>query len=311
MQVLVTGGAGFIGSHSVEALLAAGHRVRVLDNLSSGKQTNLPLDRALELQIGDIRDMSAVTTAMQSVDAVLHLAAQVSVQDSLNDPGKSCGINILGFANVLEAARRSRVRRIVYASSAAVYGDPAYLPLDEKAPLRPISPYGLEKRVDEQYAELFGRLYGLSTLGLRYFNVYGPRQDPASPYAGVISLFVSRAMAGHDLRIFGNGLQTRDFVYVADIAQANLAALGVECTGAANVATGRTVSLLELVATLEKLLGRSLPVEHQPARTGDIEHSSALTEHLNQCLAVVPKTSLHDGLARLLASLEQPERVLL
>ncbi len=184
MHVLITGGAGFIGSHTVGALLEGGATVRVLDNLSAGKRQNLPAHKKLELQVGDIRNIRDVATAMQGVTHVLHLAAQVSVQASVEDPPTSCTQNISGFVNVLNAARVHKVKRFAYASSAAVYGIPAHLPLSEESPVQPISPYGLEKSVNDQYATLFHSLYGFSSLGLRYFNVFGPRQDPKSPYAG-------------------------------------------------------------------------------------------------------------------------------
>ncbi len=195
--VLVTGGAGFIGSHTVERLLGRGCRVRVLDNLSTGKRKNLPLEHPeLELMVGDITNSDDVRVAMQGMQRCLHLAAQVSVDRSIQDPAFSCQQNILGFVNILSAASHQNIKRLVYASSAAVYGNPQSLPIEESAVLAPISPYGLEKQVDEQYARLFGQLHGLSHFGVRYFNVYGPRQDPSSHYAGVISIFVARMQRG-------------------------------------------------------------------------------------------------------------------
>ena len=221
MKVLVTGGAGFIGSHTVEGLLEADARVRVLDNLSTGKRSNLPPHKHLDIQVGDIRNPNDVAMAMQGITHVLHLAAQVSVQASVESPPTSCSQNILGFVNVLHAARQQKVKRFVYASSAAVYGIPESVPLAENAELKPISPYGLEKYVNEQYATLFHSLYGFPSLGLRYFNVFGPRQDPKSPYAGVISKFIERISEQRPLTVFGDGLQTRDFIFVKDIARAN------------------------------------------------------------------------------------------
>jgi len=299
-HVLVTGGAGFIGSHAVDLLLERGVQVRVLDNLSSGHLENLPGSHVkLEFVKGDIREPRAVKAAMQGISHCLHLAAQVSVESSVQDPANSAHDNILGFINVLHAAHEGEVQRLVYASSAAVYGNPAYLPLDEQAPLKPISPYGLEKYVDEQYADLYASVYGMSCLGLRYFNVYGPRQDPASSYAGVISLFIDRLRSGRKLRVFGDGKQTRDFIYVGDIAQANVAALQGELTGACNVATGEKTSLLHLVGILCSLLADT-GLEHLPAREGDILHSVADASRMFAGLGVQGKTTLSEGLAELL-----------
>src|SRR5690242_10747227 len=220
MRVVVTGGAGFIGSHTVEALLATGTEVVVFDNFSTGTMQNLPrAEPGIAIVEGDIRSQEDCARAMAGATHVLHLAAQVSVVASVERPGDSCALNVLGFVNVLDAARRANVCRVVYASSAAVYGVPAVLPLSEDAALAPISPYGLEKCVDEQYAQLFSRLYGIQTLGLRYFNVYGPRQDPRSPYAGVIAKFCAAVNSRAALSVFGDGLQTRDFVFVKDIAR--------------------------------------------------------------------------------------------
>ncbi len=235
MHVLVTGGAGFIGSHSVEALLDAGAEVTVLDNFSAGRRANLPEHGKLRIVEGDIRDAPSVQRAMTGVDHILHLAAQVSVRASVEAPALSASHNVAGFLNIADAARRPGVLRLVYASSAAVYGAPRVLPLDEGSACEPLSPYGLEKLVNDQYAALFGRLYGTSMLGLRYFNVYGPRQDPASPYAGVISRFASRLASNEPLSVFGDGQQTRDFIFVKDVARANVAALRSKCNGVLNV----------------------------------------------------------------------------
>ena len=225
MRVLVTGGAGFIGSHSVDALLAGGTEVVVLDNFSTGKTANLPSHARLTLERGDIRNRPDVAGAIVGCTHVLHLAAQVSVRASVEDPPGSAQHNVLGFVNVLDAARRAGVKRVVYASSASAFGDPGELPLSESSPLAPLSPYGLEKSCNEQYAALFKQIFGLSALGLRYFNVYGPRQDPASPYTGVINKFADRLRAGQPLTVFGDGGQTRDFIFVKDVARVNVAAL--------------------------------------------------------------------------------------
>lgn len=225
MRVLVTGGGGFIGSHTVDALLAAGDEVSVLDDFSSGQRANLAPHAKLRIIAGDIRDPAAVQQAMTGITHVMHLAAQVFVPASIAEPVHSASINVTGFLNVLDAARRVQVKRFVYASSAAVYGIPERLPVDEASLVMPLSPYGLEKAINDRYGALFKDLYGISTLGLRYFNVYGPRQDPRSAYSGVISKFADCARANQPVTVFGDGLQTRDFIYVGDVACANVAAL--------------------------------------------------------------------------------------
>lgn len=298
-SILVTGGAGFIGSHTVDALLAKGFRVRVFDNLSSGKLSNLPQHAALEFVDGDIRDAQAVSSAMANIGAVLHLAAQVSVQSSIEQPVASSEINVRGFLNVLDAARQAGIKRVVYASSAAVYGLPSELPLREVALTRPMSPYGLEKLINDQYAALYDELYGMTCLGMRYFNVYGPRQDPKSPYAGVISKFNDAARADQALKVFGDGLQTRDFVYVGDVAQSNLAALGSDLQGVCNIGTGRSVTLLQMIDALREVVNELLPVEHMPERSGDIRDSCAVVEKMNQSLKVMAQVPLVEGLRRL------------
>lgn len=302
MHVLVTGGAGFIGSHSVDHLLASGARVRVLDNFASGKRGNLPVAGDFELIEGDIRDAATVACAMREVTHVLHLAAQVSVAVSVEAPRESASVNITGFLNVLDAARAAGVQRFVYASSAAVYGVPQSLPLNESAGTGPISPYGLEKLVNDQYAALYRELYGVSTLGLRYFNVFGPRQDPSSPYSGVISIFADRIGRREPLTINGDGLQTRDFIYVADVARANAAALAGQASGVCNVATGATTTLLELAEALGRASGSPPQLRHGPPRAGDIRHSSADNAKLVRELGVSGFTDLELGLRRLLAA---------
>lgn len=302
MYVLVTGGAGFIGSHSVDALRAAGVALRVLDNFSNGKRENLSAHTDLDVQTGDITDPVAVAAAMDGITHVLHLAAQVSVQASVADPLHSCRQNVLGFVNVLDCARRLGVKRMVYASSAAVYGIPALLPLSEDAPTAPLSPYGLEKSINDQYAALYRDLFGFSALGLRYFNVYGPRQDPRSPYAGVISKFMERMAADEPLRVFGDGQQTRDFIYVKDIAQTNLAALRSDYSGICNVGTGSSVSLLQMIDALSAVLGQSLEVVFEPPQAGDIPKSATVNQRLQTQLGLKQFTSLHQGLGELLAT---------
>lgn len=296
MHTLITGGAGFIGSHTARLLLDRGHQVTVLDNLSSGKRENLPDHARLRLVVGDITDPAAVADALTGADRVLHLAAQVSVAASVEDPIRSCRDNLLGFITVLDGARRAGVGRFVYASSAAVYGQPAELPLRETSATAPASPYGLEKLVNDQYAALYRELHGLSSLGMRYFNVYGPGQDPKSPYSGVISVFVDRLRSGNPLSVHGDGLQTRDFVYVGDVAAANLAALAGTATGVLNVGTGSSCTLLELIAALGRVAGVTPVVNHAPARDGDIRHSAMSAARLEQEFGVKASTSLDQGL---------------
>ncbi|MDW3094253.1 MAG: NAD-dependent epimerase/dehydratase family protein [Gammaproteobacteria bacterium] len=299
--VLVTGGAGFIGSHTVDLLLAQNFSVRVLDNFSNGSRNNLPEHHPqLEIIEGDITNSSDVNEAMQGADKCVHLAAQVSVVSSVEDASFSAQQNILGFVNIIEAIRKNHVSRLVYASSAAAYGNPVELPLREDSLLVPESPYGLEKKVNEQYAELFLNLHNMSACGMRYFNVYGPRQDPKSPYAGVIALFVERIKNKQALTIFGDGLQTRDFVFVHDVASINVAALKSDFNGACNVGTGKTVTLLQLIEVLEELCGWQVEKNFGDPREGDIVHSSAIVERMNNYLGFTAQVNLHMGLQSLL-----------
>jgi len=298
---LVTGGAGFIGSHTVEALLASGWHVRVLDNFSSGHAENLPGNNpSLAVLEADVRDYSAVEAALTGVDACLHLAAQVSVTRSIEEPALSAQHNITGWLNVLQAARDKQIGRVVYASSVAVFGDSKHLPLTEATALAPISPYGLEKRVDEDYATLFRKLYGLSSLGLRYFNVFGPRQDASNPYAGVITRFASNLRQGLPLIVYGDGSQSRDFIFVKDVARVNAAALESAAEGVLNVGTGRSISLLELISALETITGEATTVNFEPARAGDIIHSYGDCSRIAHTLNFTPKWSIEEGLRELM-----------
>jgi UDP-glucose 4-epimerase len=300
-KVLVTGGAGFIGSHTVDLLLNDGIEVRALDNLSSGHRTNLPNSHPLlEFVEGDITDKPTVEKAMEGVSHCLHLAAQVSVEASLQDPIHSAMQNIIGFINIHESARIEGLERLVFASSAAVYGEPSRIPLEESSEKLQLSPYGLEKQVDEEYADMYRRLYGFSSLGLRYFNVYGPRQDPRSPYAGVIALFADRISQHKDLIVYGDGKQTRDFIYVSDVARANVAALRSEANGACNIGTGNQITLLELIDILSKITGNRCATSFESARAGDIRHSLARVEKMNRELGILAEISMEQGLSRLL-----------
>jgi len=278
MRVLVTGGAGFIGSHTVARLLAEGHSVRVLDDLSTGKRENLaPFGGAVEFLEGDITDVAAVERAVAGMDAVMHLAAVVSVPVSVERTAFAHAVNATGTLNVLEAARRAGVRRVAYASSAAVYGAIADLPAREEAPLVPTSPYGSQKRYNEETARLATELHGLETVGLRYFNVYGPRQDPRSPYSGVLSIFIDRILGDQPVTIHGDGLQTRDFVFVGDVARANVAALTAPGGSgrAFNVGTGTAVTVLDAYRAIACSVGREVEPTFGPGRAGDIRHSRA------------------------------------
>lgn len=299
-SVLVTGGAGFIGAHTVEALLSTEvARVTVLDNLSTGSRDRLPDSDRLRFVRGDIRSQEDVRAALRGVTHVVHLAAQVSVPLSIKNPAFSADNNVAGFLNVLECARQACVRRLVYASSAAVYGDPVKLPLDEAAPTAPMSPYGLEKLIDDQYADLYRRLHGFSSMGLRYFNVYGPGQDPASGYSGVISKFLDAMAAGRALTVYGDGGQTRDFIYVKDVARVNVQALFSDQSGVCNVASAESISLLRVIETLSRLRGHEVPVEHLPAKAGDIRFSSTSIERLRQLFPGFHPTRFEAGIATL------------
>lgn len=304
MRVLVTGGAGFIGSHSVEALLGLGHEVRVFDNFSSGKRANLAgMSGPLEVIEGDIRDEVDLSVAMTGVDAVLHLAAVVSVPVSVESTGFAHSVNATGTLNVMEVARRAGVRRVVYASSAAVYGTDAPPPVSEATPLWPSSPYGSQKRYNEETGRLEFDLHGLETIGLRYFNIYGPRQDPASPYSGVLSIFIDRLTRHLPVAIHGDGLQSRDFVYVADVARANVMAL-TATTGfgsAFNVGTGRQTTVLEAFRAIAAELGSEILPEFGPARQGDIRHSLADARLIQQRLGWNHQVPFSEGISRTIA----------
>ncbi len=302
-KVLIAGGAGFIGSHTADLLMEEGIPVRVLDNLSSGHRHNLPYQHPLlDFIEGDITDADTVKKAMDGVSHCLHLAAQVSVVASLEDPEFSAQQNIVGYINVLDAAVSRGVGRLVYASSAAIYGEPPELPLKEDVAVKQLSPYGLEKQINEYYADLYHRLYGFSSLGMRFFNVFGPRQDPKSPYAGVIALFVDRITANQSVTVLGDGKQTRDFIYVRDVARANVAALKCNYHGACNVATGRSTSLLDLIEALSDLVGNKAEIKFDEPRTGDIVHSLANPARMIKELGLQAETTLKDGLAELLKS---------
>lgn len=301
---LITGGCGFIGSHIAEALVARGDSVRIFDNLSSGYERNIaPFRNKLEFVRGDVRDPAALAAAMQGVRYVFHEAALVSVFDSVERPRDNHEINLTGTLNVLIAARDAGVKRLLVASSAAIYGNNPDLPKREDMRPEPASPYGLAKITKEYYLSTFAALYGLETVSLRYFNVYGPRQDPKSMYSGVISKFCDVLRTGQDPTIFGDGQQSRDFVFVRDVVAANLLAMSTPGVGKGevfNVATGRRTSLLDLLEVLRNLTGKAFQVHVKPERAGDIRHSVADVARARGALGFVARYGIRDGLKELL-----------
>lgn len=302
MRALVTGGAGFIGSHLVERLLADDHEVRVLDDFSTGKESNLPADIRLEVTRGDVGDYATVTEAVTGADWVFHEAAVASVPKTLDDPLGSHRTNYVGTLNVLEAARQAGVQRVVFAASAAAYGDEAAPPHREDMPVNPLSPYAVDKVASEHICRVYHRLYGLETVCLRYFNVYGPRQDPSSPYSGVISIFIDCVKQGRPPTIYGDGEQTRDFVYVGDVVEANMKAVTAPGIGGRlfNVGTGRAITLNRLLAGIAEAGGTTIEACYAQARAGDIRHSCAGTSRAVTALNWCPDVGLSEGLHRLL-----------
>jgi nucleoside-diphosphate-sugar epimerase len=305
---VVTGGAGFIGSHLVERLLRdhPDARIRVLDDFSTGHLQNLEFAPAvgarLEIIRGDIRDRPTVERVATGADVIFHQAAMRSVPRSVADPLGANDHNVNGTLSVLEAARRAGVPRIVYASSSSVYGDRPELPKREDQPPAPISPYAVSKAAGEQYAAVWHRLYGVETVGLRYFNVFGPRQDPASEYAAVIPRFILWALKGTPLEVHGDGTQSRDFTYIDNVVEANcLAAEAPDAAGLAfNVGCGERVSLLEIAARLEELIGRPVARRHTPARPGDVPHTLADIARAKRLLGYTPLVPFDEGLRRTL-----------
>jgi UDP-glucose 4-epimerase len=300
---VVTGGAGFIGSHLVEALAATGRPVRVLDDLSTGRRENLAHVRAAPAVIdADVADVAAVERAVAGADVVFHLAAVASVQRSVEDPLSTHRVCATGTLNVLDAARRAGVRRVVYAASASAYGVPAGEVQTEDEPARPLSPYAAAKLTGECYAHAFAATYGLETVALRFFNIFGPRQRADSPYSGVIALFIEAMLAGRTPTIHGDGRQSRDFTYVTDVVQALLRA--AEAPGISgrvyNVGTGRSITVLDLVAALNRLLGKELAPRHGPARMGDVRHSRADISRARRELGYEPAVPFDEGLRRTL-----------
>ena len=310
--VLVTGGAGFIGSHTVDRLVADRCRVVVLDNLSTGSRANLAghgslafaSDSPVELVVADVSHglfapLAAITAAHGPITRIIHLAAQVSVAHSLVNPLVDVQVNYVGTVQVLEYARATGVRKVVFASSAAVYGETGDTPTVEDTPCRPLSPYGVDKLASEHMMRAYAAVHGVASTPLRFFNVYGPRQDPSSPYSGVISIFADRARAGRPITIFGDGLQTRDFVYVEDVARAIVAAARTPGGNgdAVNVGTGRETTVKTLAETIVSLAGSATTISHGPPRAGEIIRSVAVVDRARAVLDFAAATPLRDGLA--------------
>jgi nucleoside-diphosphate-sugar epimerase len=297
---LVTGGGGFIGSHLTEEVIRRGHRVRVVDNFITGKRRNLTHIPGVELLEGDLAEGDVARRAVDGADFVLHQAAIPSVPRSVEDPLTSHRANINATLNVLLAARQAGVRRVVYAGSSSAYGDTPTLPKDESMPTSPLSPYALQKLVGEQYGQLFTRLYGLETVTIRYFNVFGPRQDPSSPYSGVISLFISALAEGRAPTIHGDGEQTRDFTYVANVVDGVLRAC--EAPNAAgeviNVATGGRISINALFRSLRELLGARVEPVYAEGRRGDVRDSQADISKAQRLLGYQPIVGFEEGLKK-------------
>jgi UDP-glucose 4-epimerase len=298
-SALVTGGAGFIGSHLVETLTGGGCRVTVLDDLSSGCESNLrPVSGRIRFIRGSICDSATLAEAAAGCEVIFHLAAVVSVPKTVEDPLGSAAVNETGSLKVLEAARGAQARRVVFASSSAVYGDDPTLPKTEDMPPGPLTPYAVQKLVTEYYLDVYRSLYGLESVGLRFFNVFGPRQDPSSPYSGVISIFMTRALGAEPPVIFGDGRQTRDFVFVGDVVQALiLAAESPRASGRIfNVGTGKSVAVRRLWEVIAGLSGCTADPVHRPPRPGDILHSRSSIQAAAAILGFTPRVSLENGL---------------
>ncbi len=310
MRILVTGGAGFIGSHVVDAYVAAGHEVAVVDNLVNGRRENLN-PKAVFYEV-DIRDGEALDEvfALARPEVVNHHAAQIDVRRSVAEPAYDAEVNVLGSLNVLECARRYEATHVIFISSAAVYGTPAYLPIDEDHPIRPLSPYGASKYAIETYLNVYRETYGFRTTVFRYANVYGPRQDPYGE-AGVVAIFVSRMLepeAGPPPVINGSGEQTRDFVYVGDCARANVMALAREASGVYNLGTGEETSVNELAAAIQSLTGYPGEIPHGPAKAGDVERHYADASRAEAALGWRAEVDLRAGLTETVAYFETEAR---
>jgi len=304
-KYLVTGGAGFIGSHLVRRLVAEGKTVRAVDNLSTGRVSRLDdLMTAIEFVKGDLADKRVSQDAVKEIDYVLHQAAVPSVQRSVQDPVGTNRANITATLNLLESSRNARVRRVLYAASSSAYGDTEILPKHEDMPTKPLSPYALQKLAGEQYCKLYHDLYGLETVSLRYFNVFGPDQDPDSDYSAVIPRFTTKLLAAESLTVYGDGEQSRDFTYIENVVEANLLALrakeapGIVC----NIGCGERITLNQLIQILEKITDAKARVEYAAAKPGDVRHSLADIGRAKAILQYQPKISVEEGLRRTVAA---------
>lgn len=312
MKFLVTGGAGFIGSHLVEALLHRGDSVRVLDNFSTGTRGNLvPFAGDIDLVEGDIRSYHVVQSCVDGIDVVLHQAALPSVPRSILDPITTNDVNVTGTLNLLEAAHRAGVGRVVYASSSSVYGDSQELPKREDMTPAPLSPYAVSKLAAETYCRVFSEIYGLHTVALRYFNVFGRRQDANSQYSAVIPKFIDRVVGDQEIVIYGDGEQSRDFTYVSNIVEANLLAATAPCPSGLtlNCACGEAASLSQLVGMISELTGRDARVRFDEPKPGDVKHSLADVSRARKTIGYEPTVRFHEGLAEVLKSLSEAQRV--
>jgi nucleoside-diphosphate-sugar epimerase len=311
-KYLVTGGAGFIGSHLVQELIRRGATVRIADNFSTGLRENLPADRTVEVEEGDLADEAVARRAVAGCDFVLHQAAIPSVPRSIQDPIASHRANVEATLALLVAARDAGVKRVVFAGSSSVYGNAAVLPKREDMPLHPLSPYALQKLISEQYCRMFTSLYGLETVTTRYFNVFGPRQQPGSPYSGVISLFIEALVQGSAPKIYGDGKQTRDFTYVGDVVQGVLACCeAADVAGEViNLATGGRVSLLGLLDSLQRIVGTTVAPVFGPAREGDVRDSQADISKARRLLDYEPATPFDEGLRHTVAWYQKTAKVL-
>ena len=302
-RVLVTGGGGFIGSHLTEALLKKGHGVRILDDFSTGKRENLTFRNhtpSLDIVEGDIRDLVLCQKAMEGVDYVFHQAALPSVQRSVEDPLGSNAVNVEGTLNILLAARDAKVKRVMYASSSSIYGDTPTLPKKEDMSPTPLSPYALQKYTGEQYCRLFSQLYGLETVSLRYFNIFGPRQDPNSVYSAVIPRFIDALLHRRSPIVYGDGEQSRDFTYIDNVVQANMLAMSAQRLQGeiVNIACGQRVSLNQLLGLLKQFIPSERPAVYEEARPGDVRHSLADISKAKDCLRYEPIAGIETGLKR-------------
>ncbi|MCK6541068.1 SDR family oxidoreductase [bacterium] len=299
MKYLVTGGAGFIGSNIVEGLVKRGDSVRVLDNFSTGKRSNLlPFLEQIELIEGDIRSYHIVREAVSEIDVVLHQAALPSVPRSIRDPITTNEVNVAGTLNILDAAKEAKVKRVVFASSSSVYGDNPELPKHEGLQVNPLSPYAVSKLGGEYYCKVFSQLYGLETVCLRYFNVFGPKQDPDSQYSAVIPIFIAAIVNDKQPLIYGDGNQSRDFTFVANVVQANILAATIDCPSgiAVNCACHEQTTLNQLVKAINEILGKDIAPLYHPERAGDIKHSFADISSAEKELGFKPAVNFEAGL---------------